>query len=140
MARTRYTAEGIIGHLRKIEIETGKGLGIAEACQKLGITEVEYCWLWNEYGDRPGARYHNLSQEQSAEIRGTLFGLTLKPCPPPQTCGKDYDRATAALHTPHPLHQFYCVSCLHHLRIRPLRGSPCRSRFVPTVASPSIVQ
>ena len=42
MARKRYTAEEIIGHLRTIEIETGKGLGIAEACRKLGITEQTY--------------------------------------------------------------------------------------------------
>ncbi len=39
MARKRYTAEEIIGHLRTIEIESGTGLGIAEACCKLGITE-----------------------------------------------------------------------------------------------------
>ena len=39
MARKRYTAEEIIGHLRTIEIETGKGFGIAEVCRKLGITE-----------------------------------------------------------------------------------------------------
>ncbi len=39
MARTRNTAEEIIGPLRTIEIKTGKGLGIAEACRKLGITE-----------------------------------------------------------------------------------------------------
>ena len=39
MARTRYTAEEIIGHLRTVEIEAGKGLGIADACRKLGITE-----------------------------------------------------------------------------------------------------
>ncbi len=38
MARNRFTAEEIIGHLRTIEIDTGKGLGIAEACRKLGIT------------------------------------------------------------------------------------------------------
>ena len=38
MARKRYTAEEIIGHLRTIEIETGKGFGIAEVCRKLGIT------------------------------------------------------------------------------------------------------
>ena len=42
MARKRYTAEEMIGHLRTIEIETGKGLGIAEACRKLGITEQTY--------------------------------------------------------------------------------------------------
>ena len=39
MARTRYTAEEIICHLRIVEIEAGKGLGIADACRKLGITE-----------------------------------------------------------------------------------------------------
>ena len=39
MARKRYTAEEIICHLRTVEIEAGKGLGIADACRKLGITE-----------------------------------------------------------------------------------------------------
>ena len=39
MARKRYTAEEIICHLRAVEIEAGKGLGIADACRKLGITE-----------------------------------------------------------------------------------------------------
>ena len=39
MARTRYTAEEIIGHLRTSEIEPGKGIGIAAACRKLGLTE-----------------------------------------------------------------------------------------------------
>lgn len=29
MARKRYTAEEIIGHLRTIEFETGKGLGVS---------------------------------------------------------------------------------------------------------------
>jgi len=50
MARKRYTAEEIIGHLRTIEIETGKGFGIAEVCRKLGITEqTSYRWK-KEYG------------------------------------------------------------------------------------------
>ena len=39
MARKRYTAEEIIGQLRTIEIELGKGLGVVEACRTLGITE-----------------------------------------------------------------------------------------------------
>ncbi len=38
MTRKRYTAEDIIGHRRTIEIETGKGLAVLEACRKLGIT------------------------------------------------------------------------------------------------------
>jgi len=39
MVRTRYTAEEIICHLRTVEIEAGKGIAIADACRKLGITE-----------------------------------------------------------------------------------------------------
>ena len=39
MARTQSTAEAIIGQLRTIEIELGKGLAVVEACRKLGITE-----------------------------------------------------------------------------------------------------
>ncbi len=39
MARTRSTAEEIIGQLRTIEIALGKGLAVVEACRKLGITE-----------------------------------------------------------------------------------------------------
>jgi hypothetical protein len=39
MARKRYTADAIISHLRTVEIETAKGIGIADACRKLGFTE-----------------------------------------------------------------------------------------------------
>ena len=42
MARTRYTAAEIIGPLRTVEMEMGKGLGIAEACRQLGVTE-QHC-------------------------------------------------------------------------------------------------
>ena len=39
MTRKRYTAEDISGHLRTVEIETGKGQAVLEACRQLGITE-----------------------------------------------------------------------------------------------------
>ena len=39
MPRTRYTPEEVIQHLRTVEIDTGKGLGVLDACRKLGITE-----------------------------------------------------------------------------------------------------
>jgi hypothetical protein len=42
MARKRYAAEEIIGHLRTIEIDVGRGLGLTEACRKLSITEHTY--------------------------------------------------------------------------------------------------
>ena len=42
MVWKRYTAEEIIGHLRTIEIEIGKGVAGVEAWRKLGITERTY--------------------------------------------------------------------------------------------------
>lgn len=53
MARKCYLAEEIIGHLRTIEIEMGKGLGIVEACRKLGISEQTYYRWKKEYGGLP---------------------------------------------------------------------------------------
>ena len=50
MARKRSTAEEIIGHLRTIEIETGKGLAVIEARRQLGITEQPYDRWKNEDG------------------------------------------------------------------------------------------
>ncbi len=50
MARTRSTAEEIIGQLRTIEIALGKGLAVVEACRKLGITEQTYYRWKKEYG------------------------------------------------------------------------------------------
>lgn len=50
MARKRYTAEEIIGHLRTIEIELGKGFAVVEACRKLSITEHTDDRWKKEYG------------------------------------------------------------------------------------------
>ena len=50
MARKRYTAEAIISQLRTVEIETAKGIGIVDACRKLGITEQTYYRWKKEYG------------------------------------------------------------------------------------------
>ena len=50
MARKRHTAEEIIGELRTIEIELGKGLAVGEACRKLRITDQTYYRWKKEYG------------------------------------------------------------------------------------------
>jgi putative transposase len=50
MARTRYTAEEIIGQLRTIEIDLGKGLAVVEARREPGITEQTYYRWKKEYG------------------------------------------------------------------------------------------
>ena len=47
MARKRYTAEKIISQLRTVEIETAKGIGIVDACRKLGITEQTYRYAFS---------------------------------------------------------------------------------------------
>ena len=56
MPRKRYTSEEIIQHLRTVELETGKGLAVLDACRKLGITEQTYYRWRNEYSDQPSAR------------------------------------------------------------------------------------
>src|SRR4026209_2779589 len=39
MPRKRYTPEEILQHLRTVEVDSGKGLAVLDACRKLGITE-----------------------------------------------------------------------------------------------------
>ena len=79
MARKRYAAEDIIGHLRTIEIEAGKGVGIAEACRKLGITEQPYYRWKKEYGGLridQAKRLKSLEQEK-ARLKRLVADLSL---------------------------------------------------------------
>lgn len=49
-ARKQYTAEQIITKLREAEVETARGMTVAEVVRKLGITEqTHYRWR-REYG------------------------------------------------------------------------------------------
>ena len=47
MPRKRYTPEEILLHLRTVEIDTGKGLAVVDACRKLGLTEQTY-YRWKK--------------------------------------------------------------------------------------------
>jgi putative transposase len=79
MTRKRYTAEDIIGHLRTIEIETGKGLAVLEACRKLGITEPTYDRWKKEYGGLrvdQAKRLKSLEQE-NARLKRLVADLSL---------------------------------------------------------------
>ena len=62
MARKRYTAEEIIGHLRTVEIDLGKGSAVPEACRKLGITE--------QTDDRWKKEYGGLRVDQAKRLKG----------------------------------------------------------------------
>lgn len=50
MPRKRYTPEEILQNLRTVELKTGKGLAVLDACRKLGITEQTYYRSKKEYG------------------------------------------------------------------------------------------
>ena len=50
MPRKRYTPEEVIQHLRTVELDTGKGLAVLDACRKLGMTEPTYDRWKKEYG------------------------------------------------------------------------------------------
>ena len=50
MARKRYTAEQIIGHLRQAEILLSEGKTIIEAARHLGVSEQTYYRWRKEYG------------------------------------------------------------------------------------------
>ncbi len=79
MTRKRYTAEDIIGRLRTIEIETGKGLAVLEACRKLGITEQTYYRWKKEYGGLrvdQAKRLKSLEQE-NARLKRLVADLSL---------------------------------------------------------------
>jgi len=79
MVRKRYRAEEIIRHLRTIEIETGRGLGLAEACRKLGITEQTYYRWKKEYGGLrvdQAKRLKTLAQE-NARLKRLVADLSL---------------------------------------------------------------
>ena len=50
MPRKRYTPEEILQYLRTVELETGTGLAVLDACRKPGITEQTYYRWKKAYG------------------------------------------------------------------------------------------
>jgi hypothetical protein len=62
MGRKRFTPEDLIGHLRTVEIESGKGRSVPDACRKLGICEPTYYCGKRAYG--------GLRVEQATQLKG----------------------------------------------------------------------
>jgi putative transposase len=50
MPGKRYGAEQIIPELREAEVDLAKGLTVAQACKKIGVTEQTYYRWRKEYG------------------------------------------------------------------------------------------
>jgi putative transposase len=79
MPRKRYTPEEILQHLRTVELDTGKGLAVLDACRKLGITEQTYYRWKNEYGGLhvdQAKRLKSLEQE-NARLKRIVADLSL---------------------------------------------------------------
>ena len=62
MARKRYTAEQIIGHLRQAEILISEGKTIIEAVRHLGVSEQTYYRWRKEYGGMEVAQARRLKE------------------------------------------------------------------------------
>src|SRR5262249_58798311 len=79
MARKRYTPEDIIQHLRTVELETGKGLAVLDACRTLGITEHTYDRWKKEYGGLRGDQAQRLKslEQEHAPLKRLLADLSL---------------------------------------------------------------
>ena len=74
MARKRYSAEQIIGHLRQAEILISEGKTIGEAARQLSISEqTSYRWR-REYGGMVGAVRASAQMDGDIKTTSVLEG------------------------------------------------------------------
>jgi putative transposase len=79
MARKRYTAEQIIGHLRQAEVMVGQGKSIAEVFREIDVTANTYYRWRKEYGGLgldQARRLKDLEQE-NARLKRVVADLSL---------------------------------------------------------------
>jgi transposase-like protein len=79
MARKTYTPEQIINKLREAEIHINRGISIAEAIRKIGITEQTYYRWRKEYGGlriEQARKLKNLEKENS-QLKKLVADLSL---------------------------------------------------------------
>ena len=76
MARKRYTAEQIIGHLRQAEIRISEGKTVGEVSRELGVSEQTYYRWRKEYGGMEVDQVRRLKElEQETGFHGRLKRL-----------------------------------------------------------------
>jgi len=79
MARKRYTAEEIIGHLRRAEVMVSQGRSMDDVVRELGITGNTYYRWRKEYGGLgmdQARRLKELEMENS-RLKRAVANLTL---------------------------------------------------------------
>ena len=69
MARKRYTAEQIIGHLRQAEIRISEGKTLAEVVRELGVSEQTYYRWRKEYGGMEVEQLRRLKELEQENAR-----------------------------------------------------------------------
>ena len=69
MARKRYTAEQIIGHLRQAEIRISEGKTVAEVVRELGVSEQTYYRWLKEYGGMEVEQLRRLKELEQENAR-----------------------------------------------------------------------
>ena len=69
MARKRYTAEQIIGHLRQAEIPISEGKTVAEVVRELGVSEQTYYRWRKEYGGMEVEQLRRLKELEQENTR-----------------------------------------------------------------------
>ena len=79
MARKKFDAGQIIGHLRTIEILQGKGKTATEACREVGITEQTYYRWRKEYGGMQISQAKRLKEleKENSRLKKAVAELTL---------------------------------------------------------------
>jgi putative transposase len=65
----RHTPEQIIGLLRQAEADLGSGLGIAQVCQKLAISEATFHRWRNQYGGMKADEVKRLKELEAENAR-----------------------------------------------------------------------
>jgi transposase-like protein len=79
MARKRFNAGEIIGHLRTIEVLLSKGKATGEACREVGITEQTYYRWRKEYGGMQVSQARRLKEleKENGRLKKAVAELTL---------------------------------------------------------------
>jgi transposase-like protein len=79
MARKKFDAGQIIGHLRTIEVLLSKGKTAAEASREVGITEQTYYRWRKEYGGMQVSQARRLKEleKENGRLKKAVAELTL---------------------------------------------------------------
>ena len=76
MPRKWSTPEETLHHLRTVELDTGKGPAVLDACRKLGITGQPYSRWKKAYGGRRVDQAKRLKTLEQENLRLERIGAT----------------------------------------------------------------